>query len=84
MHVCMCMYVSTYRCSAVLEAVKKRLHELFGYTPQVTLQTQPCDAQGFDVAKDEVEDIEVARNDNGEQDRYTTANVWVHAITTKW
>ena len=76
--------LNTHRYSPVLEAAKKRLHELFGLTPQTTFETQPCDVQGFDKGKGEVEDIKVARNLIGEQSRYTNVNVWVTAIKTKW
>ena len=49
-----------------------------------TLETQPCDAEGFDKGKAKTADIKVARNLVGDQDRYTTANVWVHAILEEW
>lgn len=48
------------------------------------MQTQPADRQGFDKGKDKVADIKVSRNLIGDQDRYKTANVWVHAIKEVW
>ena len=73
-----------HRYLPVLKAAKARGHEINGFIPETTLQTQPCDAEGFHAAKGETADIKVARNMIGDQDRYKTANVWVHAIKTVW
>ena len=57
---------------------------MMGYIPMTTFKFQPNDVEGFGVAKSEVANIRVIRNLIGDQDRYTTANVWVNAIKAKW
>ena len=79
-------FLRVYDCryGPVLDECQKRDHSIMGFVPQTTLQTQPCDAEGFGDGKGEVANIKVARNLIGDQDRYVTANVWVHAIKSKW
>lgn len=72
------------RCTKVLHACKERGHHIMGWIPNTTPWTQPADTQGFDRIKKEVPNLSVARGLVGDQNRYTTAELWVRAILDKW
>ena len=84
-HMRICVYLCMHvRYLKVLLAAKKRGHHLLCFIPMTTFQTQPDDRWGFGQAKGEVANIKASRNLIGDQDRYTTANIWVTALLAKW